>query len=63
MPSNTHSRRSVLRQGGIGVAAGMSVVSGCLGGLSGASGPTVTMTDDLRFDPAEVTIESGETVT
>lgn len=59
MPSNSHSRRSVLHQSGIGLVAGMSV----LGGLSGSSGPTVTMTGDLRFDPAEVTIESGETVT
>ena len=63
MPSETHSRRSVLRQSGIGLAGGMSVLAGCLGGLSGSSGPTVTMTGDLRFDPVEVTIESGETVT
>ena len=63
MSSDTHSRRSVLRQSGIGLAGGMSVLTGCLGGLSGSSGPTVTMTGDLRFDPAEVTIESGETVT
>jgi plastocyanin len=41
----------------------MSALAGCIGGLTGSSGPTVTMTGDLRFDPAEVTIESGETVT
>lgn len=63
MPSDSLSRRSLLRQSGIGLAAGMPGLAGCLGGLSGSSGPTVTMTGDFRFDPTEVTIESGETVT
>lgn len=53
----------MLRRSGLAIVGGMVGLSGCLGGRSGSAGPTVTMTSDLRFDPAEVTIESGETVT
>lgn len=63
MALNALSRRTVLRRSGLAIGGGMVVLSGCLGGRSGSSGPTVTMTSDLQFDPAEVTIESGETVT
>ncbi|MDS0280123.1 plastocyanin/azurin family copper-binding protein [Halomicroarcula sp. S1AR25-4] len=44
------------------LAVGATAIAGCLGG-SGPSGPTVTMTGDLRFDPAEVTIDPGQQVT
>ncbi|WP_236035653.1 plastocyanin/azurin family copper-binding protein [Haloarcula rubra] len=44
------------------LAVGATAIAGCLGG-SGPSGPTVTMTGDLRFDPADVAIDPGQQVT
>ena len=59
---NGYSRRSVLRRSGSMLAVGATAIAGCLGG-SGPSGPTVTMTGDLRFDPADVAIDPGQQVT
>ena len=59
---NTYSRRTLLQRGGV-LTAGTTAVAGCLGGSNGPSGPTVTLTSDLRFDPADVTIGSGQQVT
>ena len=59
---NGYSRRSVLRRSRSVLAVGAIAIAGCLGG-SGPSGPTVTMTGDLRFDPADVAIDPGQQVT
>lgn len=59
---NGYSRRSVLRRSRSVLAVGTTAIAGCLGG-SGPSGPTVTMTGDLRFDPADVAIDPGQQVT
>jgi plastocyanin len=62
MNTETYSRRTVLRRSGGALVAGTTTVAGCLGG-GGPSGPTVTMTGGLSFDPAEITIEPGQQVT
>ena len=53
-------RRTVLR---LSTATLATIgTAGCLNGQS-ATNQTVTMTDDLAFDPKTTTIETGETVT
>ena len=52
-------RRAVLKAGGLALAG---VVAGCLGG-SAAAAVTVEMTDGLAFEPAEVAVTTGGTVT
>lgn len=53
-----HHRRDVLRFGGSALAVG---VAGCLGGA--AEEATVSMTDELTFDPESVAVQVGGTVT
>ncbi|MDS0277678.1 plastocyanin/azurin family copper-binding protein [Halomicroarcula sp. S1AR25-4] len=53
-------RRTLLRLGGAGL---VGTLAGC--GGSGDDGPSetrVAMTDDLVFDPKEVTVAAGDTV-
>lgn len=59
---NDCSRRSVLHRSGSVLAVGATTITGCLGG-GNPSGPTVTMTGDLRFDPADVAIDPGQQIT
>jgi plastocyanin len=51
-------RRRLLRLGGTALAAG---VAGC--GSSGSDGARVGMTDGFTFEPRQVTVQSGATVT
>ncbi|WP_262175326.1 plastocyanin/azurin family copper-binding protein [Haloarcula laminariae] len=58
-------RRTVLRMSGVALAGGLA---GC--GGSGSDTPTggdtdnlVEMTDDLNFEPADITVSVGDTVT
>ena len=59
-------RRTILRVSGVALAGGLA---GCGGSGSGdtptatAQGNLVEMTDDLVFDPAEITVSVGDTVT
>lgn len=53
------SRRALLRTSGLALAA---TVAGCVGGSTPAE-QTVTMTGDMRFDPGNVTVAKGGTVT
>lgn len=62
MPVDTYSRRTLLRRAGGTLVVGTTTVAGCLGG-SNSSGPRVTMTGELRFDPADITIDAGRQVT
>ena len=62
MKTETYSRRTLLRRGGGALVVGTTTVAGCLGG-GGPSGPTVTMTPELTFDPVELTIDAGQQVT
>ncbi|MFC6723031.1 plastocyanin/azurin family copper-binding protein [Halobium palmae] len=61
MPLDTRSRRTLLRRAGAALVVG-TTMAGCLGG-GGPSGPTVTMTGDLRFEPTDITIDAGQQVT
>jgi len=57
MTETRRTRRAVLRAGGATLAAH---TAGC---LSGGSGPrTVAMTEELGFDPEQVSIGTGTTV-
>lgn len=59
---NGQTRRRVL--GGIGTVALGTSLAGCTGDGGGGGGENVVeMTDDLTFDPAEMTVAVGETVT
>ncbi len=59
-------RRTVLRLSGVALAGGLA---GCGGSGSGDTptgtdaGNLVEMTDELVFDPAEITVSVGDTVT
>jgi len=58
-------RRTILRASGVALAAGLA---GCGGSSSEetpatGSGTTVAMTDGLVFDPREITVSVGDTVT
>ncbi|MBX0286344.1 cupredoxin domain-containing protein [Haloarcula salinisoli] len=59
-------RRTVLRLSGVALAGGLA---GCGGSESGdtptatAQGNLVEMTDELVFEPAEITVSVGDTVT
>ena len=60
------NRRDVLRMGGLAVAG---AVAGCSGGAESTPTPTevpeeprVDMTDTLKFEPGELTIDVGQTV-
>ena len=58
------NRRDVLRTGGLALAG---AVAGCSGGsestpTAAPEQPRVDMTDSLRFEPAELTVDVGETV-
>jgi len=57
-------RRTYLRVSGVALAGGLA---GCGGSdetpTATAQGNLVAMTDDLVFDPAEITVSAGETVT
>ena len=57
-------RRTYLRVSGVALAGGLA---GCGGSSSGdtptTQGNLVEMTDDLVFEPAEITVDVGETVT
>ena len=60
MSSRFCDRRTVLR---LSTATLATIgTAGCLNGQS-ATNQTVTMTDDLAFEPKTTTIETGETVT
>jgi len=59
-------RRTILRVGGLALAGG---VAGCSGSDAADTpagtevGNLVEMTDDLKFEPAELTVSVGDTVT
>lgn len=58
------SRRAVLRRGAVAagvVATGSGALAGCLGGHP--ESVTVEMTDDLTYEPRDVTVAVGGTVT
>jgi len=63
MTTNEHARRTLLRRGGTLLSVGASSITGCLGSLDEPTGRTVTMTAELRFDPDEIRIETGQQVT
>ena len=60
MSFKSHNRRSVLRLSTATLAT--LSTAGCLNGQS-PSTQTVTIPDNLTFDPTTATIETGETVT
>lgn len=45
------------------MTVGAGSITGCLGSLGEPTGRVVTMTGDLRFDPGEIRIETGQQVT
>lgn len=54
------TRRGALLRGASAVLAGS--VAGCLSGSQANGEPTVTMTDDLRFDPESIEVTAGTTI-
>lgn len=59
MSSEFCNRRTILRLGSVAFAS--IGTAGCLNGQS-STNKTITMTDDLTFEPKTATIKTGETV-